>query len=697
MPIFVGQILLLLTIFSTVGLFVVLYYRNTKNISNRYFLATLVLVLAYLFSHGIHFLFIIEDDVTILDQSCHFFLMAIMLTLSFFSYYFNNENKMPSILKGVLIIPTFIIFIMLWTGNIIEESHKHGSEYAAHYNEFYKLYILWYAMLLLLNVYWLIKKYLRSEEISVKHQILYLLIGLILTNVISFTVGIIMPWILGFYYLVEISPLAFLVGIVLFTVVSVNRYNLFPTAINKLHSFSLNKKVLFAALVVIPIILVIQLPIGRAIITFHTSAEWIKFTLVSLMSGVVVSVSMAYIISKIIANPINLLRLKTEQVGQGNYGIKVGFSSNDEIGQLAQSFDEMSNTLYENQLALIESGSRIEALLNAFERSNALIAIIDEDDNVLESNSNFMKQFKINKKSKFKYDFFVEHEVSRELVSFEQLKQHLIHENIIEWEVLIQNEQNSIILISITRIQLPQSEASIYLLVGVDITEKKKLQKELAQSEKLVALGKMAAVLAHEIKTPLTSIKMNCDILFEELDDAGHQASFEIINKETNRLNNLIKEVLEFSREIKLLKSDFDLKKLIDEICTDHTNLFKENALSVINNVENYLITADREKLYRVFLNLITNAQEATDVGGELNIASHQEENNFIIMLSDNGPGVLPEIEDKLFEPFHTSKTSGTGLGLSISKRIIEAHSGTIELLNEASKGATFKLSLPKN
>ncbi len=384
-------IFLAITILSAAGLSYIIYSRSEANTS-RLFILALILVIGYVISHAVHFLIMNQGDVTILDQSCHSFLLLIIVVLTFFSYYFPDKEAMPFGLKIFILLPTIILLFMLWNGNLVEESHKHLGRFEAHYTSGYAAYLVWYIFLLIFSGINLINKIYSTQSRLKKNQLKLILIGLIVTNLLAFIFGLYLPWILGFYYLVEISPLAFLIGVILTTTIAITRFNMFPAAANKFNSFSLTKKVFFAAVIIVPIIiLMIQIPLGRILFNINSTMELERYFLLSLFGGLLVSVSMAFVIVKIISGPINNLIEKTNLIQRGNYGIKVNIESNDEFGRLAYTFNEMSNTLKKDSIEIAENQQRIKMLLNAFEKSDTGICLLDPEGKVLEANLTFAK------------------------------------------------------------------------------------------------------------------------------------------------------------------------------------------------------------------------------------------------------------------------------------------------------------------
>jgi PAS domain S-box-containing protein len=647
-----------------------------------------------------------SEDVTILDLSCHSLLLLIIVTITFFTWNFPHPQRMEVSKSLSILIPAVIMFILLWSGNLIHQSHAHNGMYEAHYASLYPIYLIYYTILIAVNYYWLIRKYYKEKDELLHKQILMLTIGLIITNLISFIFGLFLPWFLGFYFLVEMSPAAFLVGVILFTAVSVGKYNMFPATLARLHNFSIKKKIFLSSLILVPIIiLLVQIPLIKIIFNLKSNNELMHYFLVSVFGGIVVSISIAFVIIKVISNPLNKLKSEAHEIELGNYGFRIELNSHDELGELTEAFNNMSSTLKRNSTELLKKEERISLLLNAFDKSSAAIAVVNNDFKVIEANSEFRKIISDDESSDLtdaiKIDSSIENlQFSRDRKYFNNIKYKLESEKSFNGEI---NYNGKILLLSVTPSSFKKGVTEGYLFIEVDITELKKLQEQLLKSEKLAALGKMAAVLAHEIKTPLTSIKMNADIIAETLDlneedntyGSVVKENFEIMTTEINRLNNLVKDVLKFSRQMELEYSDSKLKDLIDIVHNQLLNKLEEKNITFINNTENICFRVDADKIKQVFINLIDNSIEAVNQNGVIQIDSQRDgDNNFVsIFVKDNGTGIDPEL--KVFEPFFTTKSSGTGLGLPISQKIIEQHNGAFYLLSSKKGETIFELKLP--
>lgn len=671
-------IFLLSTLLGAIGLIIIIYSRSSEAKKSRLFILTLILVIGYIISHSIHFLFMQSGDVTILDNSCHSFLLMIIVTLTYFTWNFPQPKIMGIFRTLGILVPSLTLLFLLWSGTLIRESHAHHKMFSAEYTQYYPIFLIWHVFLIGLNIFWLGKKYNSEKEKQFKQQILVFLTGLIITNLASFIFGLFLPWFLGFYFLVEISPLAFLVGVILFTAVAVGKYNMFPATFGKVHNFSITRKIVLSAVVLVPIIiLLVQIPLIRILFNLNSATEISRFFMISVLGGIVVSISMAFVIIKIISNPLNKLKSKTLEIEKGSYGIKLDFNTADEIGELAEAFNSMSDTLKNNSIELKNKENRISLLLNAFEKSSAAIAIVNDNFEIVESNLQF-SEITGKKKSEILNKSISEIQFLDSLDgSFELIKNELKLNNKFKDEVQVNNRT---LLISVT----PSSAelgSSGYLFIEVDITEQKNLEKQLLNSEKLAALGKMAAVLAHEIKTPLTSIKLNADIFAEtiQLKDEEKE-NLEIMKTEISRLDALVKDVLQFSRQMELDFSQVNLHELMEDIYHQLKSKLINKNIMLINNSHRVDLYADRHKLKQVFLNLIENSIDSITGNGEIEVSSSVELKQIKICISDTGKGVSPDV--KIFEPFITTKPSGTGLGLSIANKIIEQHKGQIRLVS---------------
>jgi signal transduction histidine kinase len=231
------------------------------------------------------------------------------------------------------------------------------------------------------------------------------------------------------------------------------------------------------------------------------------------------------------------------------------------------------------------------------------------------------------------------------------------------------------------------------------------LERQLNQKEKLASLGNMIAGVAHEVKTPLAIIKTRIQMWQLEAEKnaviSSHISpeSMQIVINETNRLTNLVKKLLIFSRPIDKKIKDTDINKVINEVVDFIMVERNDKRVSIKCNLSTGLplIPADENSIKQVFINVLENSYEAISDGGTINIDSKKDPSceKLEISITDNGKGIPKDIINNVFEPFFTSKEAGVGLGLAISYQIIKAHNGEIFFSDSYDNGTRCVIKLP--
>jgi two-component system nitrogen regulation sensor histidine kinase GlnL len=245
-----------------------------------------------------------------------------------------------------------------------------------------------------------------------------------------------------------------------------------------------------------------------------------------------------------------------------------------------------------------------------------------------------------------------------------------------------------------------------------DLTRVEQLEERERLRDRLAALGEMAAAIAHEVKNPLAGIEVMAGLLKRQL--AGNEDALSILNdiiKEAKMANAIVIEVLDFVRPIRLEVEHIGLPSVVRDAISMAESHVPRGAIDVSVSMPADLpdIQGDPHQIRQIFTNLLTNAFEAMEGRGEVTITATQvpaEEEvavgsgvkavpTVLVEVADNGPGVTPDVMEKMFSPFFTTKARGSGLGLAIVRKIVDAHDGRIDVSARPDGGVRFRVTLP--
>ncbi len=238
----------------------------------------------------------------------------------------------------------------------------------------------------------------------------------------------------------------------------------------------------------------------------------------------------------------------------------------------------------------------------------------------------------------------------------------------------------------------------ISLILGLLVEKERKKTQALLDAGSLAAVGKAVTEIAHDMKTPLMAIGGFVTQVTRVLPEKDvSRKKLEIVVDETCRLEKMVKSMLEFGRPVKLEVSKIDLNKGAREVLGLVGGSAEKSGVTLRAELDPglLLVTADHHKVNRVFMNLVTNAVQATKDGGDVWVKTLPEKGKVVFQVTDNGCGIQEEHKESVFHPFFTTKKSGTGLGLGIAKKIVEAHGGEISFRPNRDRGVTFTVKLP--
>ena len=421
-----------------------------------------------------------------------------------------------------------------------------------------------------------------------------------------------------------------------------------------------------------------------------------------LMLAILTSVAISFVISRRFTRPLSLLAEATNQIAKGNYKKIIPEIGKDELGRLVKSFNSMTYQLdtatknsKKDRKRLEDARTFLDTTLTNLVTS---IIVIDEDQKIKLYNKSAAKllNFKLSNMIGEKLKNAIKEVKKFDLViSFidKALKEHNESINISKEIVLDSLKEEKTLILKLSSFQ--ESSGISYILVLDDISVVAKAQRQIAWSE-------IARRLAHEIKNPLTPIQLSAERVQNKIIDKLNKTDKDLLNKSTNTiikqvdaLKLMVNEFSEYSRSPTIVRKKIDITNLIDEV----SYLYSDQNFTIKKNYpkKRREIRIDENKFRQVLINIFDNSKSALEniKNPRINITVKYDDNFFRLKFEDNGIGVPKDIIERIYEPYVTSKKTGTGLGLAIVYKIIEEHSGSIEIKNVNPGGAAISITLP--
>lgn len=255
--------------------------------------------------------------------------------------------------------------------------------------------------------------------------------------------------------------------------------------------------------------------------------------------------------------------------------------------------------------------------------------------------------------------------------------------------------------LSASRVTVPGEEGPYTVLILRDVTEEQRLRDWIQRSEKITAMGRLAAAVAHEVRNPLNAIGMTAQRLraeFEPRQDTEEYRRFlDVIRSEIARLDEIITQFLRFASEPQIELRTADVGELVDSVIIQEAGQADGKGIRLTAEVPvGEKAQMDAKQMRQVLLNLVSNSIESMEVGGEVKISAEGKDAWIHITVEDNGSGMTPEESEQAFELHFTTKDKGTGLGLPISQRIVERHGGFLSVESRKGVGTKVTIRIPQ-
>ncbi len=446
-----------------------------------------------------------------------------------------------------------------------------------------------------------------------------------------------------------------------------------------------------------------QLQLGKSNIEAGYVLNFLMVTLLILLASSWVGLYLA----RRITVPVQALAEATQRISDGDLDFQVEVDADDELGVLVHSFNSMTAELQRNKelleesnLELIASNQRLaeeRAIIGAVLQNLAAgVVSVDEDGLILTCNGAALKMLDQKEKAvvgRPVQDVWgdAERQKLAELFTREPGDSGRVTKSV---RLLLGNDWRTFEA-KVSTMRDRQGHVSGRVMVLEELTE-------LVRAQQLAAWSEAAKRIAHEIKNPLTPIRLSAERLLKKHQqnepDLGPalEEGVEIITREVEAMKGMVDEFSRFARMPQPRPTEVQLNSLVDETLNLYQGLKQgvEVAADIPSGVESAWL--DGEQIKRALINLLDNALEATDAPGLVAVSAAKSNGNLVLRIADTGKGIPTEAKDKLFLPHFSTKRRGTGLGLSIVHRIVSDHHGTIRAEDNSPQGTVFTITLPQ-
>lgn len=408
----------------------------------------------------------------------------------------------------------------------------------------------------------------------------------------------------------------------------------------------------------------------------------------ALVIGIFLSLILGFIMARTLTRPIKNLTKKAESIAEGHYGQRIDVKSDDELGKLASTFNEMAVMIKNSMDEISQEKNKLETVL---QHMNDGVLAFDTDQKLILINSEAKAMLGIENDSIAFDEYFNSVGLNVTMAEMLYIKRSMISE---EFDV---NNKHFKAYFATFKSDNDKLGSGVVVVVQ-DLTETQRL--ELSRRE-------FVANVSHELRTPLTTIKTYAETMHESTDDEDDKHFLGVIVHEVDRMTRIVKDLLTLSsldhRKLSIMKTEFSIDKLLYEVVTKLSVDAKKQGKRITYALTTELppIYADRDRIEQVIINIISNSVKYTGEKGLIQVFAGFLYNEIYIKIRDNGIGIPEKDLPKIFERFYrvdkarSRENGGTGLGLSIAHEIIKLHNGTISIDSKYGEGTEVIIKLP--
>jgi two-component system NtrC family sensor kinase len=444
----------------------------------------------------------------------------------------------------------------------------------------------------------------------------------------------------------------------------------------------------------------IAIPVDETFYQIRQAALFVF--LVGLTGMTVLFLFLNYFYYSVAVRPLQRFILFFQHIISGRKGLETRFEvkGRDEIADLADSFNQLVSHLKKTQDDLKASELQYRSI---FEGSKDTIIVIDCRGLITDINNSGVELLGYGNKEEILHSVFLR-DIFGGSSSLRDFTACMEKDGYVkDYETVFRAKAGSEINVLITATFRKDVDNDVcgYECIIKDITERKRMEQQLRQADKLASIGQLAAGVAHEINNPLSIVLGYTKMLLEDESDVQAKKDLETIRKNAHLCKKIVEDLLNFSRQKKPLCTEADLNETVESVVSVIESRTAGKGLVFVRKYDPALplITLDADKIKQVCMNILMNARQAITAEGVITVETlcDMQNSSAVVLVSDTGSGIAKEIRDRIFDPFFTTKGpgEGTGLGLAVSYGIIKDHNGEISFESEEGRGAAFRITLP--
>lgn len=439
-------------------------------------------------------------------------------------------------------------------------------------------------------------------------------------------------------------------------------------------------------------------------------------SILSIFIGVVVTV-----VSLAALRPIKRVVEGVRRISRGDFAPIAPVAADDEFGLLAREFNRMASSLAHREEELTRQHQQLEHANRELRQSGLNLQLVKlYNENIIRSVPTGILVADaqgvvttLNPAAERLWGLNPSETVGKKLAELPLGKN--LRDLLADWEVVLLRKERKVyeaveFAVSQSPVRLVDLHVSPLvgndglvqgvLVIGEDVTEKVRTKQALLQNERLATIGRMSAMVAHEIRNPLSSIGLNAELLEEELaktSDLEMRALLHAISREVERLTAITDEYLKFARLPKPTLQPEQLNDLLRDLLRFVDGELRAAKVELTVDLEGHLtpIRADENQLRQAFLNLLKNSLHSMPEGGRLTITTQQHDGQVQVRFADTGQGIDTASVDRIFDPFVSGREGGIGLGLSLTQQIVSEHGGMINCESTPGQGTVFVIDFP--